>query len=193
MKQIRFEIKKLHKQKSFVIVLIVAILAGIWSVQTVKTPYFFTPLREDRSPMVTLLYEDIMVPLYIEEGVLGYDETRDTILREYEALDNLYRENKDLRRSWESYDEAQSKRYLEAKAVFQQQVMDFVTKYNLEFSEEVSKEVEWDRVETSYLLDNDILYEEGDVAGTTGITASLVMRYNMEELLGIAAILILVH
>lgn len=191
MRQITFEIKKLFKQKAFLLISLLAIIMGVWSVQTVDNPYFFTPLKEYKTGAMDVLYNDIILPLYSQSMYLDPDETRTEMFNEYYELSDRMREDEDYNPEWIVGDIQQRHNHVLAKQKYLDEMQSFIKKFDLSFNEESLPGINWEIKETEYILEHDVVFEEGSMFKNTGTTAAMVLRYNLEELLGIIPLIVL--
>lgn len=185
MKQFLFEVKKLHRQKVYLLVVIVALAMSWWTIQTIEYPHFFNPLLEMDFSASESLYEEFAMPLFEEQTYRELTAKENELITEYYEVEETSEGYREIRRNFNN-ELATSESFLKEKLIYLDNVDNFINKHQISLKETTVEGMEWERFETKYLLDNNLPYEEG---GLTEITSSLIFRYGLDTLFGMGAMI----
>lgn len=186
MKQFLFEVKKLYRQKVYLLVVIVALGMSWWTIQTIEYPHFFNPLLEMDFSTSERLYEEFAMPLFEAQMYRELSVEENELITEYYQVQETSEGYREIRRNFNS-ELATSQNFLNEKLIYLENVDNFINKHQISLEETTIEGMEWEIFETRYLLENNLPYEEG---GLTAITSSLIFRYGLDTLFGFGTLII---
>lgn len=194
MSAINFELKKLWKQKAFLVIFIISVITTLTAIQTVSVPYYINGAVEEYN---TIAFGENAVMNDAFSPLVG-KEINGTLKDENEIkMYDLMNESRDLTQSYfdektlvfQMNDNNLSKDFISNLIKLNRNYFQLYTTYNIESTPVELENLEAQYHELNYMVNNDIMYEDLNFMQPT---TSMIFRYSMEILFGIIPTIVLI-
>lgn len=194
MPYLKFELKKLWKQKAFFVVFICAILTSLIAIQTVSVPFYVNSTFEEYNTISfhdNKKTEEMFVSLntkshFGELNDQNEQEMHTIFIESRDLIQNYYDEKTNIFQSTQS---KPSDNFIPNLIQLNRNYYELYTTYQLETSTIELENLEAQHNELQYMLKHNITFEDLNFMKPT---TSMILRYSMEILFGIIPVLVLV-
>lgn len=184
MASIGFELKKLWKQKAFLVMTVFALLTTIYSIVSIGAPNYFNMSHEflfESRIWDPMTLEDYQVQLFRKSfnNTITPEEQEqlDASERFEEVRYKIYLKNQDI----ENYMLEHNEEYLVLRSEKNQKFSELINLLDFEFIPKLLDNINYEKYELDLLMNQGLVYESIE---STGMTSSLVFRYGLDKLWG---------
>lgn len=191
MAAISFELKKLWKQKAFIIIAVIALLTTVYSVLSIAAPNYFNMMHEHpyeadvEDPKFLLNYSHELSNESYKRKLTPLEQSQK---KAYERVEEVRYEIYLNKQSNENFVLEHNDEYLGLMSEKNRLFSELINLLDFAFIPELLDNIEYEKHELELLMNHGLVYESVE---STGMTSSLVFRYGLDKLWGIIPVLVL--